>query len=99
MFFFVFCVLLLLPFYFSSFGTNYYPSESYSIEKALPLRVPPIAHDDGFLVSFCITSYLHHLNDIMWKRWESTLISYALIASLQGCRIYKQAIKTLEGGE
>jgi len=34
-------------FYFSSFGFDDNPSESHSIRIALPLRVTPIAHDDG----------------------------------------------------
>ena len=35
-------------FCFLFFGTNCNPSEYYSIERALPLQVPPMAHDDGF---------------------------------------------------
>jgi len=34
---------------------------------------------------------LQRLDDIMWRRWESTLMGYTLIASLQGNIIAKDS--------
>jgi len=55
-----FSFLFLLCF----FGINCHPSELNSIGMVSFLRVPPIAHDDGFLVSICIISCLFCFDDV-----------------------------------
>jgi len=54
----MFYALLLLSSTFLLFGFDDNPSELNSIGTVLPLRVPPIAHDDGFLPKVHIISYL-----------------------------------------